>query len=82
VYTLTFFLHCVFILVLVGLNNTNVVFTFVGLLLTEVLPSLFLLSLYRKGNSSKRNSDSPPKTSGKDSSVAAKESSAVETGKS
>ncbi|EGC39926.1 hypothetical protein DICPUDRAFT_14599, partial [Dictyostelium purpureum] len=41
-----FILHCIFILVIVGLKEPSVVFSFIGLILTEVIPSVTILYCY------------------------------------
>ncbi|EGC37857.1 hypothetical protein DICPUDRAFT_29604, partial [Dictyostelium purpureum] len=41
-----FILHCVFILVLVGIENPSVTFSFIGLVITEIIPSLTILYCY------------------------------------
>jgi hypothetical protein len=38
-----FILHCIFIIVLVILENPSIVFSWIGLVVTEILPSLALL---------------------------------------
>ncbi|EGG24022.1 transmembrane protein [Cavenderia fasciculata] len=44
-----FMLHCVFVLVLVAAEPSNIVFTFVGLLITEIAPIFALLYAYKQG---------------------------------
>ncbi|KYQ90980.1 hypothetical protein DLAC_07869 [Tieghemostelium lacteum] len=45
-----FILHCVFVLILVGAEPSNVVFSFLGLILTEIIPSLSIFYSYNQGN--------------------------------
>jgi len=49
-------LHCVFILVLVGLPKPSLPFTFVGLIVTEIAPTAFLLFVFK--NLKKKSSGS------------------------
>ena len=41
--SVAFILHCGFIIVLVALPSPNIDFSFAGLLVTEILPSIFIL---------------------------------------
>jgi len=58
IFALSFILHCIFILIVVGLNTANVYFSFVGLVITEALPSVFVLSLYKRIKRKKTHSSS------------------------
>jgi hypothetical protein len=40
-----FLLHCIFILVLAGLSKANNIFSFIGLFITEICPSIFFMGL-------------------------------------
>lgn len=45
VFSVSFILHCIFILIVIGLKEPNAAFSFVGLVATEMIPSfLFLFS--------------------------------------
>lgn len=70
VFSGAFFLHCVFIVTNALLHNRSSIFSFLGLLTTEILPSAFTLSLYKRvrtfrsssknsGNSSKETKSKP-----------------------
>jgi len=39
----SFILHCIFILVLAGLSEPNIWFSFFGLIITEIVPSVFVI---------------------------------------
>ena len=56
--SVAFILHCIFILTLAGLSSPNIIFTFVGLIITELLPSSFLLLLFWKLDKSVSSSKS------------------------
>jgi len=43
--SISFILHCIFILILATLKQANIIFSFVGLLVTEVAPSFILLAV-------------------------------------
>ncbi|KYQ90264.1 hypothetical protein DLAC_08867 [Tieghemostelium lacteum] len=45
-----FILHCVFVLILVGAEPSNIVFSFLGLIVTEIIPSLSIFYSYNQGN--------------------------------
>jgi len=45
-----FILHCIFLLVLVGLSQPNIIFTFVGLEITEILPTIVILAVFKSQN--------------------------------
>jgi hypothetical protein len=38
-----FLLHCIFIIILTSLNKPVLIFSFVGLIVTEIMPSLYIL---------------------------------------
>jgi len=60
----SFILHCAFILIATGLSKPNIIFSFVGLITTEIFPTLFLAMTFEKmRKSSKRNSSSDITTS-------------------
>eukprot|EP00026_Physarum_polycephalum_P002471 Phypoly_transcript_02478.p1 GENE.Phypoly_transcript_02478~~Phypoly_transcript_02478.p1 ORF type:complete len:754 (+),score=101.93 Phypoly_transcript_02478:402-2663(+) len=42
VYSISFILHCIFTIILSALNEPQVVFSFLGLIITEVVPSFYL----------------------------------------
>ncbi|GAM29115.1 hypothetical protein SAMD00019534_122910 [Acytostelium subglobosum LB1] len=44
-----FILHCVFVLILVGAEPSNIVFSFVGLIVTEIIPVMSILFAYNQG---------------------------------
>ncbi|KAN0029069.1 hypothetical protein ACTFIV_010939 [Dictyostelium citrinum] len=41
-----FILHCIFIIILVSIKNPSVVFSFIGLIITEIIPSVTILYCY------------------------------------
>ncbi|KAM9973459.1 hypothetical protein ACTFIW_010551 [Dictyostelium discoideum] len=41
-----FLLHCLFIIILVALNEPSIVFSFIGLIITEIIPSITILYCY------------------------------------
>ncbi|EGC32582.1 hypothetical protein DICPUDRAFT_81582 [Dictyostelium purpureum] len=45
-----FVIHCVFVLILVGANPSNIVFSFLGLIITEIIPSLSIFYCYNQGH--------------------------------
>ncbi|EGG21688.1 hypothetical protein DFA_01574 [Cavenderia fasciculata] len=45
-----FILHCVFVLILVGAEPSNIIFSFIGLLITEVIPVISILYSYNQGS--------------------------------
>ncbi|EFA77408.1 hypothetical protein PPL_12624 [Heterostelium album PN500] len=45
-----FILHCVFVLILVAANPSNIVFSFVGLIVTEIIPVMSILYSYNQGH--------------------------------
>eukprot|EP01133_Synstelium_polycarpum_P016970 gene16970-20188_t len=44
-----FILHCAFVLVLVGAEPSNITFSFIGLIITEIIPSVSILYSYNQG---------------------------------
>eukprot|EP01132_Coremiostelium_polycephalum_P002244 gene2244-2767_t len=45
-----FILHCVFVLILVGAEPSNIVFSFLGLIITEIIPSVSIFYSYNQGS--------------------------------
>ncbi|GAM29086.1 hypothetical protein SAMD00019534_122620 [Acytostelium subglobosum LB1] len=45
-----FILHCIFVLILVGTEPSNIVFSFVGLIITEIIPVISILISYNQGH--------------------------------
>ncbi|GAM18860.1 hypothetical protein SAMD00019534_020350 [Acytostelium subglobosum LB1] len=45
-----FVLHCAFVLVLVGAEPSNVIFSFIGLIVTEIIPTMSILYAYNQGH--------------------------------
>ncbi|KAM9998091.1 hypothetical protein ACTFIY_007754 [Dictyostelium cf. discoideum] len=41
-----FILHCIFIIILVSIKNPSVIFSFIGLIITEIIPSVTILYCY------------------------------------
>ncbi|KAN0055513.1 hypothetical protein ACTA71_008626 [Dictyostelium dimigraforme] len=41
-----FILHCIFIIALVSIKNPSIVFSFIGLIITEIIPSVTILYCY------------------------------------
>ncbi|GAM18817.1 hypothetical protein SAMD00019534_019920 [Acytostelium subglobosum LB1] len=44
-----FILHCAFVLVLVAAEPSNVIFSFIGLIITEIIPTISILYAYNQG---------------------------------
>jgi hypothetical protein len=61
--TLSFLLHCVFIIVVEAIPP-NGTFSFIGLMITEVLPTLFILNSQVKFSSRSNSKDKVTRTSG------------------
>ncbi|KAF2075202.1 hypothetical protein CYY_003507 [Polysphondylium violaceum] len=45
-----FILHCVFVLILVGAEPSNMVFSFLGLIITEIIPCISIFYCYNQGH--------------------------------
>ncbi|KAK5575455.1 hypothetical protein RB653_006588 [Dictyostelium firmibasis] len=45
-----FIIHCVFVLILVAANPSNITFSFLGLIITEIIPSLSIFYCYNQGH--------------------------------
>ena len=43
---ISFLLHCAFILIVTTVSGLTIIFTFFGLLITEILPSMFILGVF------------------------------------
>jgi len=43
--SIAFILHCIFIIIIAGLQQANLIFSFIGLVITEIAPSFILLAV-------------------------------------
>eukprot|EP00027_Filamoeba_sp_ATCC50430_P016478 CAMPEP_0168576930 /NCGR_PEP_ID=MMETSP0413-20121227/20514_1 /TAXON_ID=136452 /ORGANISM="Filamoeba nolandi, Strain NC-AS-23-1" /LENGTH=977 /DNA_ID=CAMNT_0008610647 /DNA_START=213 /DNA_END=3146 /DNA_ORIENTATION=- len=60
-----FILHCIFLVILTALSKPSVIFSFVGLVITEIIPSCYLLiafNKFKKNAVSKSTNNSVPMT--------------------
>ena len=41
-----FLLHCAFIIAIAALSKPNAIFSFIGLIITEIIPSIIILAIF------------------------------------